>query len=114
MAVIFVGLGNVSDYLAHLFGVWTGSPHTLLSFTHFARRHHFHGGGDLLRALDASDLVTYFFSDGHKSLPFQARHSKGPADPHTGGPIRSEEHTSELQSRPHLVCRLLLEKKKNN
>src|SRR5215813_5051142 len=27
---------------------------------------------------------------------------------------RSEEHTSELQSRPHLVCRLLLEKKKTN
>src|SRR3989442_11562965 len=26
---------------------------------------------------------------------------------------RSEEHTSELQSRPHLVCRLLLEKKKS-
>src|SRR5687768_18002965 len=28
--------------------------------------------------------------------------------------VRSEEHTSELQSRLHLVCRLLLEKKKNN
>src|SRR5690625_6962016 len=28
--------------------------------------------------------------------------------------IRSEEHTSELQSRGHLVCRLLLEKKKRN
>src|SRR2546422_8132423 len=28
------------------------------------------------------------------------------------GPTRSEEHTSELQSRLHLVCRLLLEKKK--
>src|SRR5690554_7399479 len=28
------------------------------------------------------------------------------------GMPRSEEHTSELQSRPHLVCRLLLEKKK--
>src|SRR5690554_7342743 len=27
--------------------------------------------------------------------------------------LRSEEHTSELQSRPHLVCRLLLEKKKH-
>src|SRR3712207_6875538 len=27
---------------------------------------------------------------------------------------RSEEHTSELQSRPYLVCPLLLEKKKNN
>src|SRR3989442_6068115 len=37
---------------------------------------------------------------------------------HAGGRLpmfhadRSEEHTSELQSRPHLVCRLLLEKKK--
>src|SRR2546422_11772907 len=30
------------------------------------------------------------------------------------GALRSEEHTSELQSRLHLVCRLLLEKKKNN
>src|SRR2546429_4226404 len=29
-----------------------------------------------------------------------------------GGQLRSEEHTSELQSRLHLVCRLLLEKKK--
>src|SRR5690554_7246471 len=28
--------------------------------------------------------------------------------------FRSEEHTSELQSRPHLVCRLLLEKKNSN
>src|SRR5947208_13508259 len=33
----------------------------------------------------------------------------------TGCPLaRSEEHTSELQSPDHLVCRLLLEKKKNN
>src|SRR6266699_4915236 len=33
---------------------------------------------------------------------------------HQGEPglVRSEEHTSELQSRPHLVCSLLLEKKK--
>src|SRR2546422_8051794 len=29
-------------------------------------------------------------------------------------PVRSEEHTSELQSRLHLVCRLLLEKKKSD
>src|SRR2546430_5969868 len=29
-----------------------------------------------------------------------------------GAPIRSEEHTSELQSQSNLVCRLLLEKKK--
>src|SRR2546429_817852 len=39
----------------------------------------------------------------------------GPNHVHPGQPIvekRSEEHTSELQSRLHLVCRLLLEKKK--
>src|SRR3989442_7650247 len=30
-----------------------------------------------------------------------------------GRVLRSEEHTSELQSRPHLVCRLLLEKKRS-
>src|SRR3989442_7687015 len=37
------------------------------------------------------------------------RGAEGP-EPRLRG--RSEEHTSELQSRPHLVCRLLLEKKK--
>src|SRR5439155_14174857 len=38
--------------------------------------------------------------------PRSRRHARTSAD-------RSEEHTSELQSRGHLVCRLLLEKKKN-
>src|SRR2546422_4188047 len=37
---------------------------------------------------------------------------KGPNPRKHGRPSRSEEHTSELQSRLHLVCRLLLEKKK--
>src|SRR5690554_7142582 len=37
---------------------------------------------------------------------------KGKACSPSAGCLRSEEHTSELQSRPHLVCRLLLEKKK--
>src|SRR2546430_12696489 len=32
---------------------------------------------------------------------------------HAAGGVRSEEHTSELQSQSNLVCRLLLEKKKN-
>src|SRR5438105_7070892 len=35
-----------------------------------------------------------------------------PRYPHWEAPTRSEEHTSELQSRVDLVCRLLLEKKK--
>ena len=40
-------------------------------------------------------------------------HVVGDADDHMNPweEPRSEEHTSELQSRPHLVCRLLLEKK---
>src|SRR5688572_32114326 len=33
---------------------------------------------------------------------------------HTGLVLRSEEHTSELQSQSNIVCRLLLEKKKHN
>src|SRR5690625_6632765 len=44
--------------------------------------------------------------------------AEGAADPLDAelpeGRFRSEEHTSELQSRGHLVCRLLLEKKKTN
>src|SRR5689334_23808110 len=45
-------------------------------------------------------------------LPQQAR-SAGVPRPSSSG-WRSEEHTSELQSQFHLVCRLLLEKKKDN
>src|SRR5687768_18077737 len=44
----------------------------------------------------------------HKNAPRQGPSTRRPAP--TAG-RRSEEHTSELQSRLHLVCRLLLEKK---
>src|SRR2546422_3664148 len=40
------------------------------------------------------------------------RQPRVPLAAHSSG-VRSEEHTSELQSRLHLVCRLLLEKKNN-
>src|SRR2546422_8330496 len=41
-------------------------------------------------------------------------HARAPnhTSPYSSSAVRSEEHTSELQSRLHLVCRLLLEKKK--
>src|SRR3712207_8660160 len=42
--------------------------------------------------------------------PLTATVLGGVAEEHAG--VRSEEHTSELQSRQYLVCRLLLEKKK--
>src|SRR3712207_8845788 len=42
------------------------------------------------------------------------RQSPGAAGLLAGAALRSEEHTSELQSRQYLVCRLLLEKKKHS
>src|SRR3712207_7041709 len=50
----------------------------------------------------------------------RAAHAHGQVEVHAHAHLalelapRSEEHTSELQSRQYLVCRLLLEKKKNN
>src|SRR2546427_4631000 len=57
-----------------------------------------------------------------RESPAAAAKERGPpAEPgratgthRTAWPIRSEEHTSELQSQSNLVCRLLLEKKKKN
>src|SRR2546422_1969433 len=46
-------------------------------------------------------------------IPDERHRGRGdPRIPDVHGQPRSEEHTSELQSRLHLVCRLLLEKKK--
>src|SRR2546422_6492074 len=48
----------------------------------------------------------------HVGLPHHDLRLAGDAGPQSSNLNRSEEHTSELQSRLHLVCRLLLEKKK--
>src|SRR2546422_4932007 len=70
--------------------------------------------------LEEDTLVRRMLID-HLQFFAHLRHEIGPEDlteRHDVGLlsplIRSEEHTSELQSRLHLVCRLLLEKKKNN
>src|SRR2546422_8618710 len=55
--------------------------------------------------------TTLFRSGGQAGLTSTARNDDAPVDD-GGADARSEEHTSELQSRLHLVCRLLLEKKK--
>src|SRR5690625_6649178 len=72
--------------------------------------------------LGLMDSTAVMFSSDHGEFTGSHRlHDKGPAmyeDIYrTAGIVRipgarSEEHTSELQSRGHLVCRLLLEKKK--
>src|SRR3989449_2173973 len=59
------------------------------------------GAGAPLRAVRARREL----SGGRHSVP-------SALEPHEAAHLRSEEHTSELQSRLHLVCRLLLEKKK--
>src|SRR5204863_9302037 len=65
---------------------------------------------------------TQFFGDGLPRVRFPVCADEAPREAHRGrrrgraagpcGQARSEEHTSELQSRRDLVCRLLLEKKK--
>src|SRR5439155_21106200 len=58
----------------------------------------------------ARGIETYYlnFTTEPHALEVAARENASSAE------SRSEEHTSELQSRGHLVCRLLLEKKKKN
>src|SRR3712207_8753613 len=51
-------------------------------------------------------------SSTHMNTTMALRRTRTPTAPMVNR--RSEEHTSELQSRQYLVCRLLLEKKKNN
>src|SRR3712207_7796087 len=58
--------------------------------------------GETIRPGDTLDVMTPMGRFGVEPAPEAAR------------TYRSEEHTSELQSRQYLVCRLLLEKKKNN
>src|SRR5690625_5483969 len=66
----------------------------------------------ILRVQDKSVVTSGIYE---RSLTKNGKTFHHILDAHTGYPVktdRSEEHTSELQSRGHLVCRLLLEKKK--
>src|SRR2546429_3365140 len=65
-----------------------------------------------LLARHGTSTVKFLWEEpsGRRSTESQSRHSVALKSP--GRKQRSEEHTSELQSRLHLVCRLLLEKKK--
>src|SRR2546422_7111221 len=62
--------------------------------------------------IDASDVAVLGIDVQHGGVA-RRRHGVLAVAPGDREP-RSEEHTSELQSRLHLVCRLLLEKKKKN
>src|SRR3712207_7723374 len=86
---------------------------TLFPYTTLFRSTEDQGGGQMDGVGDEADQ-----RGGEPVLAFggQADSQDGGADdPHAADHAgRSEEHTSELQSRQYLVCRLLLEKKKKN
>src|SRR5436305_6253765 len=65
----------------------------------------------MIRRPPRSTLFPYTTLFRSRTLPCAAPGGPASARARAGRPPRSEEHTSELQSRPHLVCRLLLEKK---
>src|SRR5207247_6499293 len=60
----------------------------------------------------ASELVFETLGNSGENRDLQRKEVKGDSIHRGGRRQRSEEHTSELQSRVDLVCRLLLEKKK--
>src|SRR5439155_21078657 len=66
--------------------------------------------------LSLHDALPIYFAQRHRALVERVEQGAGrigPGEEQTQRRgARSEEHTSELQSRGHLVCRLLLEKKK--
>src|SRR5699024_12856273 len=65
--------------------------------------HHRAGGGELAGPLAVKDHIPQHIAPHEHGVEHVV---------HAGQLVRSEEHTSELQSRFDLVCRLLLEKKK--
>src|SRR2546429_6672028 len=74
-----------------------------------------------LRRLSSSQLEVVLVNSKTRSRPARPEVNAqsdldggGDTDLDRRAKSRSEEHTSELQSRLHLVCRLLLEKKKQN
>src|SRR5687768_17710904 len=64
----------------------------------------------LVEGVGREPFTTAVGADGKRAAGFRVRDRVGLVI--EANPRRSEEHTSELQSRLHLVCRLLLEKKK--
>src|SRR5690349_23997155 len=70
--------------------------------------------GGVVGDLRGEGLATVEERPGPRGAVGQGGHEEGHGDGLAEGTARSEEHTSELQSRRDLVCRLLLEKKKKN
>src|SRR2546422_2911338 len=85
---------------------------TLFPYTTLFRSADFLGGEERLEQMRLGRLVHPAAAIGHGQARVVARRQPVAPLGELRGGCRSEEHTSELQSRLHLVFRLLLEKKK--
>src|SRR3989449_8198352 len=81
--------------------------HSLVYWAQGVVKHGLMGKGGRIFSMTSSGSTRVFATYGAVSA------AKAALESHTRQLARSEEHTSELQSRLHLVCRLLLEKKKH-
>src|SRR3712207_6891695 len=86
---------------------------TLFPYTTLFRSLVERGGEEDLDRPDRVDLARGRRDAAGPPLPRQLGGGADRVMEGAAGVLRSEEHTSELQSRQYLVCRLLLEKKKN-
>src|SRR2546422_3724027 len=85
--------------------------HLLMSTNGSAAEHYFHGS-NIWWTCKGGDFMTPGWKNVCTWVPKTLRTGRRRFQKRSKRGKRSEEHTSELQSRLHLVCRLLLEKKK--
>src|SRR5215813_13284726 len=97
-------------FLDMVTGTMAKANFTRANYVDHLERYAYHGVAAVLST--GTDFGELAYRLREETIPNAARIltvGRGVAYPGSG---RSEEHTTELQSRPHLVCRLLLEKKK--
>src|SRR6266853_5179446 len=83
--------------------LWSGSPNSTLATSS--------GVSMVPKCLPSGETIHTPPAADSQTFPFMSTFRPS-VIPGVGSPLRSEEHTSELQSQSNLVCRLLLEKKK--
>src|SRR5690554_7131297 len=92
------------DLLGELFTLSGHTIHNRKKYVHLSYKYSY-----MMNQKEIQELIKFVSKSGVTEVEIEEKDFKITIK---SEPKRSEEHTSELQSRPHLVCRLLLEKKK--
>src|SRR5690554_4962174 len=103
-------LNEINTFIFDVDGVLTDGTIHVTQDGELLRTMNIRDGYAMKAAIDKGYNICVISGGSNEGVRTRLR-NLGVFDIHLG--VRSEEHTSELQSRPHLVCRLLLEKKKN-